>query len=102
MAKKTYERFNQSEPVILTDNLWTAKGLVNGAIGTVVDTTWKDGTASHDASDARKKAPTTVLVHFDSYTGPIATELLADPNLDMHISQHLGADDVTSLPYDLL
>ncbi|KAG6201682.1 hypothetical protein E4U35_005657 [Claviceps purpurea] len=88
--------------VILTDNFWTAKGPVNSAIGTVVDTVWKDGTASHYASDARKKAPTIVLVHFGSYTGPIATKLLGDLKLDTHISQHFGADDVTSLSYDLL
>lgn len=48
--------------VMLTENLWslesgqwTAKGLVNRAIGTVVDMVWKDGTASHDASNLRKK-----------------------------------------------
>ncbi|KAG6160451.1 hypothetical protein E4U11_003969 [Claviceps purpurea] len=88
--------------VILTDNFWTAKGPVNSAIGTVADTVWKDGTASHYASDARKQAPTIVLVHFGSYTGPIATKLLGDLKLDTHISQHFGADDVTSLSYDLL
>ncbi|KAG5942828.1 hypothetical protein E4U60_007072 [Claviceps pazoutovae] len=52
--------------VMLTENLWNLdsgqpRGLVNGAIGTVVGMVtmvWKDGTASHNASDLRKKAPT--------------------------------------------
>ncbi|KAG6105968.1 hypothetical protein E4U14_004813 [Claviceps sp. LM454 group G7] len=44
--------------VVLTENPWTAKGLVNGAIGTVVDFVWKDGTA---ASDLRQVAPTVLL-----------------------------------------
>jgi ATP-dependent DNA helicase PIF1 len=47
--------------VMLTENLWTERGLVNGALGTVVDLTW-----SPDA-DVQNALPLAVLVAFNSY-----------------------------------
>ncbi|KAG5935803.1 hypothetical protein E4U60_002966 [Claviceps pazoutovae] len=80
--------------VILADILWTPKGLVNGAIGTIVDFAWKDDTA---VSDLRKVAPT-MLVHFDSYKGPPVEELVEDATLATNIAQHFGTDEQARLP----
>ena len=46
---------------MLTENLQTERGLVNGALGTVIDLTW-----SPDAN-VQKALPLAVLVAFDSY-----------------------------------
>ncbi len=50
--------------VILTENVWTDIGLVNGAIGTVHDFAWKQG------ADTKTELPFVVLVKFDQYSGP--------------------------------
>ncbi|KAJ1528123.1 hypothetical protein ONE63_008037 [Megalurothrips usitatus] len=50
--------------VMLRANLWTEQGLVNGAIGTVVDILYKDGANPPDA------APSAVFCTFDMYKGP--------------------------------
>jgi len=50
--------------VMLTENIWTENGLVNGALGTVRDITWSAG------SDWRRDPPFAVLVAFDNYKGP--------------------------------
>ena len=47
--------------VMLTDNTWIERGLVNGALGYVRDILWKPG------SDPRETAPHVVLVEFDEY-----------------------------------
>lgn len=53
--------------VMLTENIWTENGLVNGKLGTVCDIIWKEG------SDCRKDPPFAVLVSFDDYVGPTMT-----------------------------
>src|ERR1700683_3104530 len=50
--------------VMLTHNLWTSKGLVNGAQG-VVKKIWFD-----QGSNARSHLPAVVFVQFDGYSGP--------------------------------
>jgi ATP-dependent DNA helicase PIF1 len=50
--------------VMLTRNLWTSKGLVNGAQG-VVKKIWFD-----QGSNARSHLPAVVFVQFDGYSGP--------------------------------
>ena len=50
--------------VILNHNLWTSKGLVNGAQG-VVKKIWFD-----QGSNARSHLPAVVFVKFDGYSGP--------------------------------
>ncbi|EAQ87096.1 hypothetical protein CHGG_03715 [Chaetomium globosum CBS 148.51] len=50
--------------VMLTENIWTPAGLVNGALGTVRDIAWAAGV------DWRQEAPNIVAVEFDSYEGP--------------------------------
>ena len=49
--------------VMLTSNLWTEVGLVNGAMGTVVAIYYKSG-------QAPPNLPVCVMVQFDSYPGP--------------------------------
>lgn len=49
--------------VMLTENLWTEKGLVNGAPGTVRALHWTN------RQDFAKAVPT-VLIQFDNYAGP--------------------------------
>ena len=48
---------------MLRHNLWTEAGLVNGAMGTVVDVIYKPSTQPGTL-------PAVVLVKFDHYTGP--------------------------------
>ncbi|KAG6269751.1 hypothetical protein E4U48_004142, partial [Claviceps purpurea] len=47
--------------------------------------------------DLRKVAPTVLLVHFDSYTGPPVEELVGDATLATHIAQHFGSHEQTRL-----
>ena len=49
--------------VMLTANLWVDKGLVNGAMGTVV-------AICYSSSDAPPHLPVAIMVRFDSYQGP--------------------------------
>lgn len=53
--------------VMLLDNVWTAVGLVNGAVGTVVDLGW-----APDAQPRKDKpdVPFVVMIRFDHYSGP--------------------------------
>ncbi|KAG5933825.1 hypothetical protein E4U59_006606 [Claviceps monticola] len=84
--------------VMLTEDSQSEKGLMYGAIGTVVDLSWaKDTVAGIAGSDLRKVPPTMLMVHFDSYTGPPVKELTGDPNLAMHIAQHFSADEQARL-----
>ena len=51
--------------IMLSSNLWTEIGLVNGSMGTVVDITWQLG------QDPTTSLPFAVLIRFDEYSGPV-------------------------------
>lgn len=53
-----------SARVMLTENLWTEQGLVNGSLGTVYDISWDAG------KDPQTQSPDHVLVQCDQYSGP--------------------------------
>ncbi|EED12765.1 conserved hypothetical protein [Talaromyces stipitatus ATCC 10500] len=51
--------------VMLLENIWTQCGLVNGAIGTVMDVIWHS-----NVTNPRETPPFALLIHFDTYKGP--------------------------------
>ena len=53
--------------IMLTANLWVDKGLVNGAMGTVVGICYRNG-------DSPPNLPIAVTVKFDSYRGPTLSD----------------------------
>jgi ATP-dependent DNA helicase PIF1 len=50
--------------VMLSVNLWTDNGLVNGSLGTIRDIVWEEG------KDPSKHLPLTITAEFGSYNGP--------------------------------
>jgi hypothetical protein len=50
---------------MLSANLWTEIGLVNGSMGTVADITWELG------QDPITSLPFAVFIAFDGYSGPV-------------------------------
>lgn len=50
--------------VMLTANLWTEMGLVNGSMGAVHDIMWENG------QDPSSMMPSIILIKFDEYSGP--------------------------------
>jgi ATP-dependent exoDNAse (exonuclease V) alpha subunit len=53
--------------ILLTKNLWTEQGLVNGAMGTVRDIFWREG------QDTSSTMPCGLMIEFDTYSGPTFT-----------------------------
>ena len=49
--------------IMLTTNLWTEIGLVNGSMGSIEDFSWDSGRSTD-------QLPSVILIRFDSYTGP--------------------------------
>lgn len=56
--------------IMLYSNLWTSKGLVNGAIGTVVDILYEQGKSSPEDQ------PDVIVCKFESYQGPYLDDAL--------------------------
>ncbi|KAF4952453.1 hypothetical protein FSARC_12625 [Fusarium sarcochroum] len=55
--------------VMLTENVWTAVGLVNGAIDIDEDIAWED--RELEGVNPRRRAPEVVMVRFEDYKGPL-------------------------------
>ncbi|CAG8631724.1 7415_t:CDS:2, partial [Paraglomus occultum] len=66
--------------IMLTANLWTAAGLVNGSMGTVHDIIYNDQGPSY--------LPTVVFISFDKYKGPTITALDGTKCLAWAITVH--------------
>src|SRR6185437_11504086 len=50
--------------IMLLENLWVSRSLVNGSIGTIDDIIWEEG------ADWRSDPPLAICVAFDGYIGP--------------------------------
>jgi ATP-dependent exoDNAse (exonuclease V) alpha subunit len=62
-------------PVMLRSNLWTVKGLVNGALGTVKEIIYSPECSPQNST------PIAVLVKFENYTGPTIDGLVPIPKI---------------------
>lgn len=51
--------------IMLLDNIWTERGLVNGSSGTIVNFLWPLG-----STDRKSQPPKAILVGLTGYTGP--------------------------------
>ena len=60
--------------VMLTENVWTERDLVNGTMGMVYDIVWETG-----VEDPRNTPPLAILVHFPKYSGSSLTEIDGTP-----------------------
>ena len=54
---------------MLTYNLWTERGLVNGSMGTVCDLSWVPR-SDPSSSNQLIAIPSVLLIKFDEYSGP--------------------------------
>ena len=63
-ASKVKSDAAEGEKVILNHNLWTSKGLVNGAQGVVKKIWFGQG------SNAHSHLPIVIFIKFDGYSGP--------------------------------
>ena len=64
----------QGAKVMLTENIWTEAGLVNGALGTIFDIAWASG------ENPRISPPFVTLIWFKGYSGP--PYFLNEPSLE--------------------
>ena len=73
---------------MLTENIWTERGLVNGAVGTVVNVAWSP------EADFLHDSPSVIFVMFDEYDGP-SMDIDGQPGAPMFLSKrefiHNGA-----------
>ena len=60
--------------VMLTENVWSDRDLMNGSMGTVYNIVWDAG-----VEDPRNTPPLAILVHFPKYNGPPFTEIDGKP-----------------------
>jgi ATP-dependent DNA helicase PIF1 len=56
--------------VMLTENVWTERGLVNGTMDKVYDIVWEP-----EVEDPIKTPPLALLIHFPKYSRPSLTEI---------------------------
>ncbi|KAF5967346.1 ATP-dependent DNA helicase PIF1 [Fusarium bulbicola] len=79
--------------VMFTENLWTAVGLVNGAVGIVEDIAWEDRTRGVNPP---RKTPEVIMVRFEGHVGQPYFAFSSDNILrDWAAKQGKLTDDLT-------